>query len=126
MPTEAEVYTFPFRKFPDILHCCLTSAAAHYRADHSVEVAPEPVDVRMWIQKWKTNTCGFGDAPGEPQITLAPTVIVEYHRKLRYVFHNAKFAYALRGETSVEYYNRCVTRSFPGANDRGVINYLTA
>lgn len=128
-----EVYTYPFSEFPDVLRRCLADATLRILAEIpripdaiNVVVSPKPVDVRMWVQKWKTSGCGFDDVLDEPQVTLAPTVIIKYHHTLRYVFHNGRFAYALRGQTSIEYYNRCVTRSFPGASDRGAISYLTA
>jgi len=74
-------------------------------------------DVMMWTQKWPNIDCGFNNNETMKVETLSPTVVVELNHSTKYVYHDANFAYELKGQNTVEYYDAIRARRLPGAID---------
>jgi hypothetical protein len=115
----SDYYTFLPKQYPALLDRCIDDAELRYNGSGSI------IDIRMFIQKWPSTACGFEDAEAVKITTLAPTVIVKFDHKFRYVYHNGRFAYAVNGQTSVQYYDAVRGRKLPGA-ERKELSYLTA
>lgn len=102
-------------QYPDVLGYCMSEA---YRLNGMKDEDPAIEDVMLWSQLWPSIACGF--ASDEPVIhipTWSPTVVVKFDKYNRYVFHDRKFAYQLKGETTIQYYDAVRAKKLPGADD---------
>jgi len=113
--------TFSIKKsMAGVVASCINDALQRSGAD-------EVMDIRVWMQKWPSVECGFGETlSSEPKECIAPTVVVKIHKKLRYVYHNGIFAYIITNAVSMQYYNAMNSRRLPGACDKAEISMLNA
>ena len=137
-----EKYSTPIPQLYTVLDACVQDAITRYtKEDSGIEnpsivkwqkILESIIDVRMWIQIWPNNFCGFPnkkdrfgvEIPFESVRTLAPTVVLKFSRHLRYVYHDGRFAYKVKGSVSVTYYDSARSRRLPGADDTGTQSYL--
>lgn len=135
------MYSTPVQNLPGVLDTCLQDAYIRYAREDSGwttpsmtkwnEVFKSITDVRMWLQVWPDSACGFDqrtvDYSGiKNEKTIAPTVVLKFSRDLRYIYHDGKFAYKIKGPVSVTYYDAARSRRLPGVDDReGLIGYLS-
>jgi hypothetical protein len=98
-------------EYPDIMEKC-------YKVAQVLEHNRDVEDVAMWSQKWPNICCGWHATGEDLHVpTWAPTVVVKFDKTTRYVFHNGKFAYLLKGNTTIKFYDAIRGKNLPGADD---------
>lgn len=138
-----EKYSTPISELSKVLDVCIQDAYIRFvKEDGNIpnpnllkwqEVFSKIVDVRMWLQKWPNNLCGFPSVfngfgtrlRSEEIQTIAPTIVLKFSRNLRYIYHDGRFAYKVKGPVSVAYYDAARSRRLPGLMDTSEQSYLS-